>query len=68
MFQPLVSWVAITQRHLKARPISLTNVWEDHMKLMKKAGVSKVVSCNTIAHKTNGIDVTPLLTSWLKKN
>jgi len=40
----------------------------DALKLMKKAGVSKVVSCNTIAHKTNGIDVTPLLTSWLKKN
>lgn len=35
---------------------------------MRKAGVSKVVSCNTITHETNGIDVTELLTGWLKRN
>ena len=39
----------------------------DALKLMKKAGVSKVVSCNTINHETNGIDVTSLLTNLLKK-
>jgi ribose-phosphate pyrophosphokinase len=37
------------------------------LSIMKKAGVSKVVSCNTISHETNGIDVTGLLAEWLKK-
>ncbi|MAG60437.1 hypothetical protein CL619_01495 [archaeon] len=40
----------------------------DAIKLMKKAGVSKVVSTNTISHKTNGIDVTGMLSDWLRKN
>lgn len=35
--------------------------------LMRKAGVSKVVSTNSILHKTNEIDVTSLLADWLKK-
>ncbi len=37
------------------------------LEIMKKAGVSKVVSTNTIIHKTNGIDVTSLLVKELKR-
>lgn len=40
---------------------------EGALEKLKKAGVSKIVSCNTISHKTNGIDVTSLLVSGLKK-
>ncbi len=40
---------------------------EDAILKMKKAGVGKVVSTNTILHKTNGIDVTELLATELKK-
>lgn len=32
----------------------------DALNIMKKAGVTKVVSTNTIEHPTNGIDVSPL--------
>ena len=39
----------------------------DALEHLAKAGVSKVVSTNTIKHKTNGIDVTSLLVSELKK-
>ena len=34
---------------------------------LKKAGVSKIVTTNCIEHRTNKIDVTPLLFEALKK-
>ncbi len=40
---------------------------DDALKIMKKAGVFKVVSTNTIGHSTNAIDVTELCVQALKK-
>lgn len=39
---------------------------ENAMKKLKKAGVSKIISTNTIEHKTNKIDVSGLLIEGLK--
>ena len=35
-------------------------------KELKKAGVTKIISTNTIEHKTNKIDIAELLTKELK--
>ena len=36
-------------------------------KKLKKAGVNKIITTNCIEHKTNKIDVTPLLFNELKR-
>ena len=40
---------------------------ENALQKLKKAGVSQIVSTNTIRHKTNRIDVTPLIVQALRK-
>lgn len=40
---------------------------ENAIPKLKKAGVSKIISTNTIEHKTNKIDISPLLVDELRK-
>ena len=40
---------------------------EKAIEKLKRAGVSKIISTNTIKHKTNEIDVSPLLVDELRK-
>ena len=40
---------------------------QDAFEKMKKAGIEKIATCNTILHPTNEIDITPMLVSAVKK-
>jgi ribose-phosphate pyrophosphokinase len=39
----------------------------DALGALREAGVTQVVTTNTIAHETNGIDVSPLVAGALKE-
>lgn len=40
----------------------------DAYQMLLDSGVAQVITCNTIAHASNGIDISPIFTDFLKKS
>ena len=66
-----VAEAAKKARKMGAKSVSAIGVHglfvENGMEKLKKAGVNKIITTNCIQHKTNKIDVTPLLFNELKR-
>ena len=66
-----VAEAAKKARKMGAKSVSAIGVHglfvENGMEKLKKAGVNKIITTNCIEHKTNKIDVTPLLFNELKR-
>ena len=70
MLMPELAEAAKQAKKLGARSISTICVHglfvEDAITKLKRAGVNKIISTNTIQHPTNRIDVSPILIQALK--
>jgi len=63
--------IAAAKKIMQKKPLSVSSVFvhallvEGALEKMKKAGIKKVFSCNTVLHKTNAVDVAPVATKYL---